>query len=491
MSDSVPNRGIRQVKLVHLSDPHFGSGHAFNPELGPDGTSLSTRGVPTFAEILLKDLVQEDPCCPVVIVLTGDVTTKCEDEGFKTCSAFLRALSQSKVFGKVRGLDHVIIVPGNHDIDFGTADPHLKWYRWCKMVKEVYGGGPSPEKPLDVVQLHDFPAEGVTVLTLNSVIYVEKDSPEEQRGHIDNEQLARVNELLSRNEELVRNNIRIAVLHHHPVLIPHLVEASRQYDAVVNSGRLLTILHKYGFHLIVHGHKHWPCTFTCDTRHAYDSAYIRPIVVASGGSVGSKELKRGYDANCYNWVSVKWNSGSDEIRVRVETRGLRRRDERNQEMPPFQWRWETLRVDDRDFYRGDKVPEVYAAPPDDTCSGAYVEEQRRRNEYDRLKNNFPVVEVRPSFRAEQKYEAVFWIVGHSGPEGEDYRGPSRMPVRVTWSAGSRFGEIVVDRETDLRFAGAFEYYGPMLIQAKIEFDHGDPEFAYVYARIPAAGDVSK
>jgi hypothetical protein len=40
--------------------------------------------------------------------------------------------------------------------------------------------------------------------------------------------------------ERLKSAIRIALIHHHPVLIPDLVEAGRGYDAVHHSAALLT-----------------------------------------------------------------------------------------------------------------------------------------------------------------------------------------------------------------------------------------------------------
>jgi hypothetical protein len=80
--------------------------------------------------------------------------------------------------------------------------------------------------------------------------------------------------------------IKIALIHHHPVLIAALAEPGRGYDAVLNSGRLLTILRKHGFHMILHGHKHDPYVFTEDSRSAFRTSSQNPILIAAGGSVG-------------------------------------------------------------------------------------------------------------------------------------------------------------------------------------------------------------
>ena len=116
---------IHQVLVVHLSDVHFGSGHAFNSTLGPDGTPLSSQGIPSFAELLMQDLAEPDPGCPVVVAITGDMSTKCEDAGFQEAATFLRSFDTATVFGKSRGIEGVFVVPGNHDINSPQSDTHL------------------------------------------------------------------------------------------------------------------------------------------------------------------------------------------------------------------------------------------------------------------------------------------------------------------------------------------------------------------------------
>jgi len=47
-----------------------------------------------------------------------------------------------------------------------------------------------------------------------------------------------------------------------------------------------------------------------------------------------------------------------------------------------------------------------------------------------------------------------------------------------------FDRKVLDVEAVPDFAVSFHYWGPMLIQAELEFSHGEKARAYVYARLP-------
>ena len=398
-------------------------------------------------------------------------------------------LSKSRVYSVVRGIDHVFIVPGNHDIDITSADDAKRWGLFCGLMSSVYSRPYRPTSPLDLVELHDRPTDGYCVLTLNSVRHTQKGTDDENRGQMDEEQLKKVHDLLSKRATEIRHRIRIALIHHHPVLIPQLVE-TRGYDAVLRSGHLLNVLHKYGFHLILHGHKHWPCSFTSDARSAYDQAPVAPLLVVSGGSVGSTALPSGQDSNCYNRISVRWNAGTDEVRMRVETRGLTKRDDTGQELPRSLWRWDTLRVDDRSFYRGASAPLVHqdkivreSHPLNDD-----EDESSRQKEYRRLRDNMLVAMTRPSFLPGQKYEVVFWVIEH---KSKDLTRRREVPKSVTWSGGICFSRKTVLRDNDLRFAAFYNYYGPMLIRAEISFDDGRKETAFIYAPIPSAADFQQ
>ena len=115
---------------------------------------------------------------------------------------------------------------------------------------------------------------GVVVACINSSIYVCKDSEDEQRGQVDDRQLETS---LPGNQPKRKSKAHgdpglgdsTRDVHHHPVLIPSLAEPGRGYDAVMRSAQLITILKEYGFHLLLHGHKHHPHVFTEDVRNAF------------------------------------------------------------------------------------------------------------------------------------------------------------------------------------------------------------------------------
>ena len=479
---------MHRLTVVHLSDIHFGDTHAFNPVNGPEGHPTSAAGVPTCWDCLNTDLSNTVCDEPVAVAVTGDLVYRCSENQFLPAGQFLRNLATEPILGRLRGKERIFVVPGNHDIDYTKSDPTLRWHLFCKLMTNFYDRKYAPEQPLDLVELHDCADDGFCMLTLNSVVHTRSKSEDEYRGQIDNEQLKKVDGILRANAAKLRDRIRIAMIHHHPVLIPSLVESNRQYDAVINSGHLLNLLHSHGFHVVLHGHKHCPCSFIADIRSACDTAPAMPLLIVSGGTTGSTEHSADRNTNCYNRITIRWNPGIDEVRIHLETRGLRKCDEYGRLLPPSFWTWITLREDDRVISRGPS-PTVRR---DKLVIGSHAkdneaDEKARQEEYKRLRGNMLVAQTKPSLLPGQTYEVIVWVVGHRSKNKDIHR---QLPVKVTWSAGTYFSRKTMSRADDDRFTTFFHYYGPMLVCAEMEFEDGTKERAFIYASIPSARDYT-
>ena len=472
----------RQLSIIHLSDVHFGAKNRFNPAITAHGDRATEDDYPTLLDKLAADLAEEDPECPVCICITGDLTETGAIEEFQLAERFVQDLANTPIFGVARGLSNVFVIPGNHDVRFDAADVGIRWQQWSEFHNRLTGEAVIRERPWDLVRLHDRVDDlGTVILSLNSAIYVQQGKPDQVRGRIDIKQLDRAKSYLEAFEhDRLQSAIRIALIHHHPVLIPALVEPGRGYDAIDGSGLLLTLLRQYGFHLVLHGHKHHPHTFSHDVGAAYSSAQQSPLLIVAGGSISSTALPSLPNSqNCYNRIMVKWHPGARQSRVRIDTRGLRTFNPDGTEELPTRWRWETLRLDDRSFMLGEGKPTPRYRTYRDFSSTLDVDADRKRvKEYERTRGNLPVVEVMPSLVAGQAYEARAWIV-HHGPETDESR-----PIEVIWRAGGKFPVLAISREVDPLFCVVFNYWGPALVQATLRFEDGAEEAVCVYARMP-------
>ncbi len=348
-------------------------------------------------------------------------------------------------------------------------------------LNQLYGDATASTDPSKWTVVHsEIEGGDAVILNLNSSMYVEKGKPDQDRGHLDVQQLSRVQEELEKLDgRRLKQAIKIAMIHHHPVLIPPLAEPGRGYDAVHNSGTLLTILRRFGFHMILHGHKHDPYVFTEDSRSAVRQTFQNPILIAAGGSVGSTALPVGR-SNCYNRISLKWHPAAGQARILIETVGLSVLDADCNEALPAKWKWSVLRREDTHFLKGECIPsraEGAVAVPQTVEERKSID--KRPAEYERLRGNMLCVEVRPSLRPKQGYEAVVWLTPHGRQDD------ANVPAAVEWSAGQKFEfKTAVKRGVDPAFCATFDYWGPMLLQADMTFSDGQKVLGFIYARIP-------
>jgi 3',5'-cyclic AMP phosphodiesterase CpdA len=486
-----------QLRILHLSDLHFGEKHISRPEFR-DG---ATAGIPKLAELLIDDLkvvVQEsewsgvvDPDLrkiesqiPVILVVSGDLTQVASRPEFEEALSFLSRLTETDVLGRPIGRDWTFVVPGNHDVVFSQADANTRFQQYCSFYNEFFDGvrpAALPHRPIDLSRVHVRKEAGVVLAEVNCCMYVQKDTPDQSRGQIDPASIASLEtQLEALDGATLAQCFRIAMLHHHPVLLPAFIEPGRGIDAVLNARSLLSLLRQYQFHLVLHGHKHFPQVFSYDPDSVWaPSADSLPQLIVAGGSCGSQELPGGTAAcNTYNMITAKWLPESQQARVRVVTRGLQRTG-RAGPLDPHHWKWRTLGVIDRSLSPFRTVPNPVAPKVSHGVDPAA--ERKRRETYEALRYYLPVVDVSPSLAPGQEYEARAWIVRHERPDGVASYDP---PVKVVWSAGKFFAVQTCLRTVDTNFCASFHYWGPMLLQAQLHFADGYVAEGHVYARLP-------
>lgn len=482
---------LPQIRIIHLSDIHFGSKHNC---IHPDPT-CSSQGIPLLENLIENDL--KDPSwayslwatskddnlsTPLIITNTGDLTECAQPDEFKRAHDFLLRLSTHPLVCETISLNNLFIVPGNHDVDFMRQNPEERFLQYCTFYNKLLGKNRDivqPHESQSLSQVHIRPESKLVVIEINSCQYVEKETIDESRGQVDLSTIAKLRKELDSIENETTGFIKVALIHHHPILIPTLVEPNRGYDAVLNSGSLLKLLREQGVHLILHGHKHYPQVFSYDPESAWSIKLGIPQLIIAGGSCGSTELP--YVANCcntYNVITVKWSPSANWARIQMITRGLIRVDE-DGALDPDQWSWKTLRIFDRTLGPFNTVPQPSIGKRLPRPERTDENEEKRSQYYMHLRFNMPVVEILPSLLPDQAYEARVWLEPFK--KGERH---NEYPVKVTWSAGPWFEKKICHRNDSTDFCAYFHYWGPMAVQAELEFDDGKKAYGHVYARYP-------
>jgi hypothetical protein len=444
-----------------------------------DGQSLLDSLKVDLAAVLSQQ--EQETSAPVLIAVTGDLTDTAAPEQFREAATFI--LNLEKTFEDWRA--RALVVPGNHDVLWEQPDMDDRLSAWRGFAKDRLDRNVAGQRnhPFALVYDEYASSHGAIIVGINSAGFVEKSKQDQNRGRISPDGIA---DLDSQLKSLSDDNalLRIALVHHHPILIPDLVESGRGYDAIVDGGDLLKVLRRHGFHMILHGHKHLPYIFSEDSRAAYSTRLPReqrPILVVCGGSVGSREVsdKMQTPTNYYNILRIKWLPRSGECRSRIEPRQLIRFDS-GIELPRAEWRWEPCLADDRCYappyaeedelsMRGERI----------RFSESDIEDAPRIAEYRSNRGAFPIVEIRPSLIPSQAHEAYVWIEHHSF---ENITTGERL-VRVAWSAGQRHEVTTVSDDPSGRFPAVFTYYGPMLVMAELTFADGYRSTQYIYAHM--------
>lgn len=482
---------LLQARIIHISDTHFGPGHRFQGRVTPDGSTTSRIGIPSLGDSILADLDgpaftdkewrQQLSSYPLLVAITGDLTQGGQDNELAEAERFIRSFDGRTVLGTQLALSDVAFVPGNHDLTWDAPTPVQRWALYCNFDRSLRQVATNPGESAALTRVTCHPTRRMIVAEINSAFYVEKGKIGTFRGEVDDATLAKLrHELEVIPEDQRAASLKIALVHHHPVVLPGLAEAKRGYDGIANATMLLSLLRKYGFHLVLHGHKHTPHTFSFDADSAWRTEPEHQLFVAAGGSAGVEPSELPVTdpgaTNTYNAILLKWNHRMRHGRVRVVTRGLVSHDADRQPLEGQAWHWTTLATKDRLLGGTHDLP-----TPSRNWRGYTLADDKadtaRTGEYKRLRHNMPVVEVRPSLDPDQAYEVVAWLVAHR-PEHRV------LPDVVEWSAGHKFDAVVsCDRSSAPTYPASFSYFGGMMLLVRMRFG-ALWESATIYVRKP-------
>lgn len=282
--------------ILHLSDLHFGEDHGYPDKSFGAESSLYDR--------LVRDLTGLEVQIGLVVV-SGDVLTRCNANRFYDVEEFLRRLADVL---KVDVGRQLVVVPGNHDIELSEkrdevvakaiAFPHERPFR--DFLRRLHGN------PYGIARVERVSLRGllVEVMAMNSVRLRYK--PLKEYGYVD---WSLYQDMLPAPTLGAPIPFRIAVLHHHlisafPVEMP--VE-DRPISITVDAGEILEGLQRLRFRLVLHGHQHVPRVSKVARALRNEDGSLgsleHPIFVIGGGSSGAKRLYDPMPLNTYSLLT--------------------------------------------------------------------------------------------------------------------------------------------------------------------------------------------
>ena len=273
-----------------------------------------------------------------MLVVSGDFTYTATSAEFTEALQFLQKLCAGLGISK----DRVILCPGNHDVNWAHSkiDKTHRFDQYISFLAKFYGDAfrsryplinwdltvdAPPPRPTDLLSLQILPKDGLLILSLNSCVY---ETEEHHYGYVSGRQLRNFEDLMEK-EKVDNRLVRIAVVHHHlhPFPEPVKLETSGEHwqdqSTIRDSALLEKYLEKYGFDLVLHGHKHKPQLRETLVRDPSFPIAARPLIVFGGGSCGvdSRELEHNVP-NQYEvleLVNVPRVRGADFLRVEWRT----------------------------------------------------------------------------------------------------------------------------------------------------------------------------
>jgi 3',5'-cyclic AMP phosphodiesterase CpdA/tetratricopeptide (TPR) repeat protein len=290
--------------IFHLSDTHFGTiqrnGNEVDMHRFADSENSDRLAVELKREF--DRALATARCGPeaAAVVLSGDLTYLGKPEEFASVHSFLDELCANVGLRR----DQVIIVPGNHDVDW-TARPDRRFDNYLEFVGEFYGEdlfkrlfplvtwdfkltGKRPE-PNEIVYLDQ--SGPVAFVGLNSCIFEDEGH---NYGFVGKRQLDNVRSLMP---EPRPGQVRAVVMHHHLHPYPEPLKARTADDVAVDlstirdAGLVEQRFMKLGISLVMHGHKHRPQLRETSVKSGIgDSGHASKSLIVSGcGSTGVSE----------------------------------------------------------------------------------------------------------------------------------------------------------------------------------------------------------
>ncbi len=273
--------------VLHLSDLHFGSDHAF-----PVKKTKGLVNQRSLADVIVERYKKSGVG---LIVLSGDFITAGDQDGYNVAYEFIDLLLK----GLALTAGSLMLVPGNHDIPLDAAEPDLRAYEqetpFRRFAQTFHSGSDleffrkyrTPSRHL--LFFVGFNSSRLRSAEIKEYGYVGEDRYGPLLGKLKEESAGR-----DPRQAYRANQLNFAVLHHH-LLPSNLVtrpESRKPVSLTIDAGQIIQDLHRHGVHFALHGHQHTP--FIASTsRYGSGSPEVfarpkTPLYVIGAGSAGCK-----------------------------------------------------------------------------------------------------------------------------------------------------------------------------------------------------------
>jgi 3',5'-cyclic AMP phosphodiesterase CpdA len=277
-------RSTRGDSILHLSDLHFGTKHAFAGQHHPPANG---PGRPSLLEKLMSVLEVRPSVSIGIVIVTGDLISRSEDGAYNEAIDFLSGLCDYLQLGR----DRVVLLPGNHDISLLQDKTFTRTYEHERSFRNFVGAfyGEQDIRELDRVHRYQTPQGwDISVIALNSSRLRSLDTRD--YGYVGAHRYRPLlefvtNTLRQTQDRDPKKTLLVAAMHHHLVLIDEVVipEQGRPVSVTIDAGEILGNFQQFGVQLLLHGHRHVP--FVAYVRRSSGSSMMQLDWSGSGGGL--------------------------------------------------------------------------------------------------------------------------------------------------------------------------------------------------------------
>jgi 3',5'-cyclic AMP phosphodiesterase CpdA len=299
-------------RILHITDPHFALGNKrgqhvwrLEGETDHNGHTLSTA---------IKGALGDQTIGAIIV--TGDLTFMGSPGEFTAAE-----LSLNRLLGLFDlSPDHLIVIPGNHDIQWSTDDkykanakvlaaPATANANYSAFYRNMFAHPPSPHLAMGRRLL--LPS-GLTleIAALNSSSLMTGKNFLAGMGRIDEASFEEVRNGLGWDPPSTKvptptAALRMLAIHHHLTVTEDIEPASGYpvgYGMAVDAVRIQRLAAENRVQLALHGHKHraflWRSSVYSLPEFSYTNYKLGEISIVGGGSAGSEETES--DSNYFN-----------------------------------------------------------------------------------------------------------------------------------------------------------------------------------------------
>jgi UDP-2,3-diacylglucosamine pyrophosphatase LpxH len=306
------------MKLAVISDLHIGLA-ARAKDLCPEPPASARKEHARYAAKTdgayrqkFIDFVRREKIIANYLVLPGDLTHQAKPREVQLASEFI--LQAADALGVPH--NNIIFAPGNHDVDWTVFDANdstgVQWeqryvhighknYHFREIINQGHG---------DVLSPPHFIAWNFADLLAIGYNSASHDAPVTKAAA--HHGLADPTHVDAIREYLIRigppdERVRLFLVHHHVLDFSDPIPRTPDFSLMTNAENLLSILHEFGFDLLIHGHKHHP---RFETHSTLTYPHL-PILCSGSFSVEIDTEWAGTIDNQFHLVDITGRAGNE------------------------------------------------------------------------------------------------------------------------------------------------------------------------------------